>query len=92
MEAAPENVKVRSSYNLSAMSFSPSEIAREIKVHYPSFKIKYNPDFRQKIAESWPSSIDDSSARADWGWNHSYGVAELVETMIANLKAEMVFD
>ncbi|MEP1034640.1 NAD-dependent epimerase/dehydratase family protein [Ekhidna sp.] len=92
METAPENVKVRSSYNLSAMSFSPKEIAEEIKKHYPNFEITYHPDFRQKIADSWPGSIDDSAARNNWGWQHSHGLTELVEVMIENLKETIVFD
>lgn len=92
MESPNEEIKVRSSYNLAAMSFTPAEIVAEITKHYPGFKISYNPDFRQKIADSWPSSIDDGEARADWGWSHSFGLPELVETMITNLKSEMVFD
>lgn len=92
MESPVENILVRSSYNLSAMSFTPAQLAAEISRHYPEFTISYNPDFRQAIAESWPSSIDDNDARNDWGWNHSFGLTELVETMITNLKSEMVFD
>ncbi|WP_420316688.1 NAD-dependent epimerase/dehydratase family protein [Ekhidna sp.] len=92
METEKENVKVRSSYNLAAMSFSPKEIAAEIRKHYPDFEISYHSDFRQKIADSWPGSIDDSAARNNWGWQHSYGLIELVETMISNLKKTIVFD
>lgn len=92
MESPAEGIKVRSSYNLAAMSFTPAEIASEIKKQYPTFEISYNPDFRQKIANSWPESIDDSIARQDWGWNHTHGLPELVDTMISNLKREMVFD
>ncbi|MEQ9405445.1 MAG: NAD-dependent epimerase/dehydratase family protein [Cyclobacteriaceae bacterium] len=92
METPAENVKVRSSYNLAAMSFTPAQIAKEIQKHYPDFSIKYNPDFRQKIADSWPSSINDAAARADWGWNHAFEISELVEVMLKNLKSEMVFD
>lgn len=92
METPAEKVKIRSSYNLAAMSFTPAEIANEIKKHYPNFSIQYNPDFRQEIADSWPGSIDDSEARTDWGWNHSYGIKELVETMIKHLKDTIVFD
>ena len=66
MESPAEKIKIRSSYNLSAMSFTPKEIAEEIKKHYPEFTIDYNPDFRQKIADSRPASIDDAHARADW--------------------------
>lgn len=92
METDKDNVKVRSSYNLAAISFTPSEITKEIQKHYPDFEITYKPDFRQKIADSWPGSIDDSVARNNWGWQHSYGLKELTETMIHNLKKEIVFD
>ncbi len=92
MEAPAEKINIRSSYNLAAMSFTPSEIAKEIRKHYPGFKITYNPDFRQKIADGWPASIDDSHARSDWGWQHSYNLQELVEVMLQNLKASIVFD
>ena len=92
METDAENVKVRSSYNLAAMSFTPREITDEIQKHYPDFKVTYNPDFRQKIADSWPGSIDDSAARNNWGWQHEFGLKELTETMITNLKKTIVFD
>ncbi|SIT05060.1 Nucleoside-diphosphate-sugar epimerase [Zobellia uliginosa] len=68
MEADKENIKVRASYNLAAMSFNPAQIAEQIKKHIKDFKISYKPDFRQAIADSWPSSINDSKARNDWGW------------------------
>lgn len=92
MEATEEKINIRSSYNLAAMSFTPSEIASEIKKHNPEFKITYNPDFRQKIADSWPGSIDDSHARSDWGWQHQYDLPELVEVMLTKLKESVVFD
>lgn len=92
MEAPTENLKIRSSYNLGATSFTPAVIASEIKKHYPNFKIAYNPDFRQKIADSWPDSIDDSIARRDWGWAHEFDLKELVEVMITNLKDTIVFN
>jgi len=92
MEAPTGQVIVRSSYNLAAMSFNPTEIAAEIRKHYPAFKIDYKPDFRQKIADSWPASIDDSRARKDWGWRHEYNLPGLVETMIKNLKETIVFN
>jgi nucleoside-diphosphate-sugar epimerase len=87
MQAPAEQIKIRSSYNLSAMSFTPKEIAEEIKKHYPEFTIDYNPDFRQKIADSWPASIDDSDARADWGWKNDFTIENMTEDMFANLKA-----
>lgn len=86
MEAPSEKIKVRSSYNLSAMSFTPKELAEAIKKEIPEFEIDYNPDFRQDIADSWPSSIDDTSAREDWGWNHKYDLKGLTQAMIKGLK------
>jgi nucleoside-diphosphate-sugar epimerase len=85
MESESSKIKIRSSYNLASISFNPAEIAAEIKKHIPEFTITYNPDFRQQIAESWPQSIDDSVARADWGWNHKYGLAEMTEIMLKEI-------
>ncbi len=87
MEAPKEKIKIRSSYNVSAMSFSPQEITAEIKKHIPNFEITYNPDFRQAIADSWPNSIDDSRARADWGWENKFGLKEMTEDILTNLPA-----
>ena len=87
MQAPAESIKIRSSYNLSAISFTPEEIAEEIKKHIPEFTITYNPDFRQKIADSWPSSIDDSSARRDWGWNHKFDLDKMTVEMLKNLQS-----
>jgi nucleoside-diphosphate-sugar epimerase len=86
MEAPTHKVKVRSSYNLAAMTFTPKELAVEIKKQLPEFEIVYQPDFRQEIADSWPSSIDDEQARKDWGWNHSYDLTELTKVMLEGLK------
>ena len=86
MQAPAEQIKIRSSYNLSAMSFTPEEIATEIKKHYPDFKMSYEPDFRQKIADSWPASIDDSSAREDWKWQNDFNIENMTTEMITNLK------
>lgn len=88
MEADEKDIKIRSSYNLSAISFNPKEITESIKKHIPDFTISYKPDFRQDIADSWPSSIDDSKARDDWGWQHKYSLDEMTEEMLANLKGE----
>lgn len=85
MQAEPEQIKIRSSYNLAAMSFTPIEIAAEIQKHLPEFTISYAPDFRQKIADSWPASIDDSNARADWGWQHEFDLEHMTRDMIAHL-------
>ena len=86
MHADAEKVKIRSSYNLSGMSFSPKEIAQEICNHYPDFKISYKPDSRQQIADSWPSSIDDSSAQKDWGWKAQYDLKKMSDDMFFHLK------
>ncbi|WP_242921272.1 NAD-dependent epimerase/dehydratase family protein [Pontibacter liquoris] len=86
MHAPAEQVKVRSSYNLGAMSFSPKEIAASIRKHIPDFAITYKPDSRQQIADSWPQSIDDCAARQDWNWNPAYNLAAMTEDMLVNLK------
>ncbi len=87
MEAPAEKISVRTSYNIAAMSFSPSEIAAEIKKHIPEFTISYKPDYRQEIANSWPRSIDDSVARTDWGWKEEYNLKMMTEDMLKNLGA-----
>jgi nucleoside-diphosphate-sugar epimerase len=87
MEAPAESVKIRSSYNLGGISFTPAEIFNEIKKHRPSFEITYSPDFRQKIADSWPSSIDDSRAKTDWGWKAAYDLEKMVKIMLDNVLA-----
>lgn len=86
MSAASEQIKLRSSYNLSAMSFSPKEVAQEIQKHLPDFKISYKPDFRQQIADSWPASINDSRARKDWGWKHAYDLKKMTRDMLKHLQ------
>lgn len=86
MQAPAEQIKIRSSYNLAAMSFTPTEIAAEIQKHIPDFTISYAPDFRQKIADSWPASIDDSHAREDWGWNHHFTLDNMTVDMLEHLK------
>jgi nucleoside-diphosphate-sugar epimerase len=86
MEAPKEKITIRSSYNLSAMSFSPKEIGQSITKHIPEFQLTYKPDFRQQIANSWPMSIDDSKAQADWGWKPHYDLDMMTEDMLHNLK------
>jgi nucleoside-diphosphate-sugar epimerase len=86
MEAPADKISVRTSYNLAAMSFSPKEIAAAIKKYIPEFTITYQPDYRQAIAESWPQSIDDSVARADWGWKPEYDLERMTKDMIENLR------
>ncbi|MFT4535800.1 MAG: threonine 3-dehydrogenase [Saprospiraceae bacterium] len=86
MEADKKDIKIRTSYNLAAMSFTPAEITAEIQKHIPSFKVKYVPDFRQDIAASWTESIDDSHARTDWNWNNKYDLEKMVKEMLDNIK------
>ena len=85
MEAPAEKIKIRSSYNLAADSFSPAQLATEIAKQKEGFTISYNPDERDAIAASWPQSIDDSRAREDWGWKHTYGTEELVTEMLDHI-------
>ncbi len=86
MEAPVEKIKSRMAYNLSAMSFSPKEIAASIQKHIPSFEIGYAPDFRQQIADGWPQSIDDTAAREDWGWKHNFDLDKMTADMLMHLK------
>ena len=86
MQAKPEDIKIRNSYNLAAMDFTPKEVAKAIKKYIPNFKITYKSDFRQEIADSWPSSIDDSKARKDWNWSHKFDLSLMTSDMLANLK------
>jgi nucleoside-diphosphate-sugar epimerase len=85
MEAPAERITVRTSYNISGMSFSPKEIAASIKKHIPEFEISYKPDYRQAIADSWPQSIDDSTATRDWGWKPEYNLEKMTADMFDNL-------
>jgi len=85
MASDDSDIKIRSSYNLAAISFTPNKIASSIKSHIKDFSISYNPDFRQSIADSWPKSIDDSRAREDWNWNHSYTLSDITDKMLLEL-------
>ena len=86
MEAPAERIKVRTSYNLAGFSFDPEQIAKEVARHVPSFEMAYAPDHRQPIADSWPQRIDDSKARADWGWKPAYDLRAMVDDMFAHLR------
>lgn len=86
MEADAKKISIRTSYNIAAISFSPKEIAAEIKKHLPEFVIDYKSDYRQAIADSWPQSIDDSVARNDWCWRHEYDLPKITENMLENLQ------
>lgn len=85
MEAPKENVKIRSSYNLAGISFTPKQLGNAIANQKDGFTMQYAPDFRQAIADSWPKSIDDTSAQNDWGWKMKYDLTELVKTMLENV-------
>ena len=87
MQAKPEQIKIRTSYNLSAMNFTPKELALEIQRHVPNFTITYKTDYRQDIADSWPNSIDDSKARDDWGWSPNYTLSKMTKDILENLLA-----
>ncbi|MCB0736733.1 MAG: NAD-dependent epimerase/dehydratase family protein [Bacteroidetes bacterium] len=89
LEADPDLMKVRSSYNVGAFSFNPEQLAGAIKKHMPEFEIDYNPDFRQQIANGWPQSINDQTARNDWGWSNEYDLDAMVFDMLENLKRKL---
>jgi len=85
MEASASSIKFRTSYNVSAMSFSPREVCASIQQHIPAFEMKVVPDYRQQIADSWPQSIDDQAARSDWGWKEEYNLDMMTTDMLKNL-------
>ncbi|MGZ8290803.1 MAG: NAD-dependent epimerase/dehydratase family protein, partial [Telluria sp.] len=85
MDAPAEQVKIRSSYNVAGLSFNPAELAAAITAAVPGFTIGYKPDSRQAIADTWPKSLDDSAATADWGWKARIGLDEMVTSMLANI-------
>ena len=89
MHADEEKIKIRSSYNLAGISFSPVEISEEIKKYIPDFSISYTPDFRQVIANSWPKSINESQACKDWGWENSYDLESMTKAMLAGLEEKL---
>lgn len=86
MSAPEEMIKIKSSYNLAAISFNPEEIAASIRKQIPEFTISYEDDFRQAIADSWPQSISDKEAREDWGWKHTFDLDAITDVMLSNLK------
>ena len=88
-EAAADQVKVRSSYNLAGISFDPATIGASIKKVMPEFELGFAPDFREEIAASWPESIDDSAAQADWNWTPKYDLDTMTEAMLSNLKTKL---
>jgi nucleoside-diphosphate-sugar epimerase len=88
MEAANDKLKHRT-FNVTAFSFTPAELAEEIKKHIPEFEIDYEPDFRQAIADSWPMSLDDSIAREEWGWKPDYDLPAMVKEMLEKLSQKL---
>jgi nucleoside-diphosphate-sugar epimerase len=86
MDAPADRLRIRSAYNLGGISFTPEEIASSIKHHLPSFEITYESDFRQAIADSWPNSIDDSYAQADWDWKLGFDLERMTEVMLKNIQ------
>lgn len=89
MDAPAEKIKIRSSYNLAAISFTAKELEEDLKRHIPNLKVTYEPDERQKIADSWPMSIDDKHAREDWGWKHEYNLSKMTDVMVEKLKTKL---
>ncbi|MEM4554233.1 MAG: NAD-dependent epimerase/dehydratase family protein [Candidatus Anstonellaceae archaeon] len=89
MEAPREKLTVKNSYNFAAISFTAKQLAQEVANLVPGFQITYEPDFRQKIADSWPKTIDDSQARKDWGWKHEYDLKKMAKDMFENLKKKL---
>ena len=92
MDAPEEIITIRSSYNIAGCSFSPEQVSQEIKKHIPEFHITYKPDYRQKIAESWPESIDDEYARREWGWIPAFDLEKMTDEMLKNIRATMAVD
>ncbi|TJY37701.1 NAD-dependent epimerase/dehydratase family protein [Pontimicrobium aquaticum] len=90
MNAKSKDVQIRSSYNLAAISFTPKQLTECIKKYIPEFTLSSNPDFRQKIADSWPNSIDDTQARNDWNWQHKFDLDAIAKTMIEQLSKKLV--
>ena len=85
MTTKKENIKIRTSYNISAVSFTPKELEKQIKIYFPNFNVKFKPDYRQKIADSWPDIIDDQEAKVDWGWKAKFNLEKLTSDMFKNL-------
>jgi len=88
MQVNANQINIRTSYNLSAMNFTPKELASAIHQYLPNFTISYKPDYRQAIADSWPDSIDDTKAREDWGWSPNYTLSKMTKDILENLQAQ----
>lgn len=92
MEVKSSKIKIRNSYNLTAISFEAQDLEKELKKYIPNLRVTYKPDKRQRIADSWPKTIDDSDARRDWGWKHDFDLSKMTETMVENLKIKFEQD
>jgi len=90
MHADPAKLTVKSSYSIGAISFSPKDVAKEIRKHKPNFEIIYKPDFRQAIADSWPKSIDASVAEHDWGFKPTFDLAKMTEIMLQEIESKTI--
>ena len=88
MEAPLQNLTVRTGYNVAGVSFGPAELALEIEKHVPGFTVDYQADYRQEIARSWPSSINDEQAACDWGWEHKFNLEKITEIMLKSIREE----
>lgn len=88
MEADSEKIKVRNSYNIAAISFEAQDLANELKKHIPNLEVTYKPDKRQRIADSWPKSLDDSEAKKDWGWKYKYDLPKMTKVIVENLRVK----
>ena len=89
MQTDADKLSIRSSYNMAGISFTPEELAEEIKKHIPEFTISYKPDFRQAIADSWPASIDDSVAKKDWGLETIYDIQKMTKVMLEETEKKL---
>jgi nucleoside-diphosphate-sugar epimerase len=89
MEAPASQISIRTSYNFSAISFNPAQLALEVAKLSPGFSMSYKPDFRQQIAESWPQTIDDSIARNDWSWQHQYDLSQMAKELYSNINKKL---
>jgi threonine 3-dehydrogenase len=92
MEAPANQISVRTSYNLAGISFTPAELLQKIQGSFPKFQCNFVPDFRQAIADSWPESIDDTSAQKDWGWKPKFDLTQITSEMIAHLSKQLIAD
>ncbi len=89
MEADVKKISIRSSYNLGGISFSPEELTKELRKFVPELIVKYRPDFRQAIADSWPNSISDELAYNDWGWKHKFDLVKMTAIMYKEISKKL---